>query len=194
VAPGFFFNKNTAYAEMALTHRQYIPLIHNRLNFAYRATYETTIGGAGKPFYAMPHLLSSYQTGVLMEGLGGNRSLRGVMRNRVIGDGIVLGNLELRYRMFDFKILKQNVNVIPHVFFDTGRVVKFTKMNLDAVPEAEREKFFDIGAEKFHSTAGIGARLLFNNNFVLSGELGKAFNEKDGNGKMGIYVGANVLF
>ena len=192
VAPEFFFNKNTAYAEMALTHRQYIPLIYNRLTFAYRAAYQSTLGSAGKPFYAMPQMLGSYQTGVLMEGLGGNRSLRGVMRNRVTGDGFVIGNFELRYRVFDFKILKQNVNVIPHVFFDTGRVVKFSKINLDAVPEAEREHFFDPGAETFHSSAGAGLRLWFNKNFVLTGDVGKALSKKDG--RMGIYIGANVLF
>jgi outer membrane protein assembly factor BamA len=192
-APRFLFNENNAYWEMVLTHRQYIPLTQH-ITLAYRASYQSTLGNDGKPFYAKPPLLGSHQTGVIMEGLGGNRSLRGVTRNRVIGDGFVLGNVELRYKLFDFRLLRQSIEVIPHIFFDAGRVVKFTKLNLENVPDADREKFFDIGAETFHSAAGAGVRLLINKNFVLTADFGKALSKKDGDGKLGIYVGANVLF
>ena len=129
-APGFFFNKNNAFNEMALTHRQYIPLtiplINSKMTFAYRLMYQTTLGAAGKPFYAMPQMLNSYQTGVLMEGLGGSRSLRGVMRNRVTGDGFVLGNFEMRCKFFDFKVLRQNVEVIPHTVSNSADLICIT--------------------------------------------------------------------
>ena len=37
-------------------------------------------------------------TGATNEGLGGVKTLRGVLRNRVIGDAFFMGNIELRWK------------------------------------------------------------------------------------------------
>ncbi len=42
------------------------------------------------------------------EGLGGSSTLRGVVRNRVIGDGFILGNVELRWKPVYFKFFNQD--------------------------------------------------------------------------------------
>jgi hypothetical protein len=43
-----------------------------------------------------------------------------------------------------------------------------------------------------HISAGAGLRIVMNENFIIAIDLGKAFNEQDGN--MGFYMGLNYLF
>ena len=43
-----------------------------------------------------------------------------------------------------------------------------------------------------HVTAGIGLKLVMNENFVMSADIGKALKEQDGN--MEFYIGLNYLF
>src|SRR5690606_33321495 len=85
------------HTKFALIHRQYLPIIQDMV-FAYRLTYQSTVGKSKVPYYAQPLLITSFLTAVENQGLGGKRSLRGVMRNRVVGDDIAFGNFELRYK------------------------------------------------------------------------------------------------
>ena len=79
------------------THRQYFTLIPKDLAFVYRLGYQTTISG-DVPFFYQSQVITSVLTGATSEGLGGSSTLRGIWRNRVIGDGILYGNIELRWK------------------------------------------------------------------------------------------------
>ena len=66
-------------------------------------------------------------------------------------------------------------------------------MDLSAVSVADKASYFSgIDTGKFHSAAGIGLKIGWNENFVISAEFGKAFEKQDGN--TGFYVGLNYLF
>jgi outer membrane protein assembly factor BamA len=142
-----------------------------------------------------PHIVPTFLTGATSQGLGGSRTLRGVLRNRVVGDGIVLGNFEMRFIFFRTVILNQNIYLGTNLFFDAGRVVD--KMDLD-LTQAEAEldeefpEYFNPGSESVHMSSGIGLKVGLNENFIVSLDFGKAFDRQDGN--TGFYINLNYLF
>ncbi|MFO7616431.1 MAG: hypothetical protein R6V75_04200, partial [Bacteroidales bacterium] len=56
-SPGFIGNKHP-YTTMVLTHRQYFTIFPDRLTFAYRLNYQTTIGGQ-IPWYMLSYTIGS---------------------------------------------------------------------------------------------------------------------------------------
>jgi len=182
-----FLNKES-FTKLSFTHRQYLPLIADRLTFAYRAGYQQTLSGH-TPFYMQPLMFTSTYTGAWNEGLGGQRSIRGINRNRIIGDGFVYANFELRWIAWRFNMANQNFYVGFNAFFDTGRITD--PIETGTLP-AEAEPYFNTGNESFHNAAGIGLKLAMNWNFVLSVEYGQAFDEQDGTSSL--YIALNYLF
>ena len=41
-----------------------------------------------------PYMITSFAKVTTTDGLGGAKTIRGILRNRVVGDGIVYGNLK----------------------------------------------------------------------------------------------------
>ena len=67
------------------------------------------------------------------------------------------------------------------------------EMDLSAVSATDRATYFsNYESGKFHSAAGIGLKIGWNENFIISADYGKAFNKQDGNS--GMYIGLNYLF
>ena len=163
------------------------------LQFAYRLDYQTTIGSNKVPYFAQPELITSFLIAASNQGLGGKSSVRGILRNRVVGDAVGFGNFEFRYKFLRFEWLKQNFYLGTNVFFDSGLVLQPIEMDLSAVSATDRATYFsNYESGKFHSAAGIGLKIGWNENFVISADYGKAFNKQDGNS--GMYIGLNYLF
>lgn len=96
---------------------------------------------AGAPLFEL-----SYFGGVdPIEGVGGERSVRGIPKARYIGRGKALASTELRVHMLDSIILDRPVAFALVAFLDTGRVWQL---------RGNDGPFFD-----FHSGAGGGLRL-----------------------------------
>ncbi|RPH90908.1 MAG: hypothetical protein EHM72_18550, partial [Calditrichaeota bacterium] len=112
-----------SFAKFSFTHRQYFPLMPNRLTLAYRLGYQTTFSGK-TPFFYLPMIETSEMQAAKSEGLGGDRFTRGIRRNRIIGEGIFFGNVELRYKLLRFTALKQNFYIGVNPFLDFGQVIK----------------------------------------------------------------------
>jgi hypothetical protein len=190
-APGFL-NSSFPHSKLAVIHRQYFTLA-NDLSFAYRIDYQMTLGNGKVPYFAQPLLITSYLVAATNQGMGGKSSLRGVLRNRVVGDAIGFGNFELRYKFLRFDWLNQNFYLGTNLFFDAGIILKQVDMNLGAVSETDLATYFKTyETGKFHSSAGIGLKIGWNENFIVSVDFGKALNKQDGN--TGIYIGLNYLF
>jgi hypothetical protein len=189
------------YLKIYATHRQYLSIVKNRLTFAYRIGYQTSIVNEA-PWYAEQFIITSELRGSTSEGLGGGKTLRGIKRNRVVGDGVLYGNLELRWKVVFFKFIGQNFYIGLNGFVDGGRVVKLipTKDQVDALPSENdfvypafvKSDYFDLGAEKLHSSWGAGLRIAMNENFIIAVDYGRVMSEKDGGS--GIYIGLNYLF
>ena len=185
-------NETFPHTKMAIIHRQYFTLSSD-LSFAYRLDYQMTLGNNHVPYYAQPLLITSYLVAATNQGLGGKSSIRGVLRNRVIGDNVGFGNFEFRYKFLRFEMFNQNFYLGTNVFFDSGIILKPVTIDFTRVSASDKATYFnDYAAGKFHSAAGIGLKIGWNENFIISADFGKALNTQDGT--MGSYIGLNYLF
>jgi hypothetical protein len=195
-APKFTSNMEQGFLKLAITHRQYFTLVKKKLTFAYRLAYQGTIAGY-TPSYAQVLMYYARMTGAYNEGLGGGRTLRGVIRNRVIGDGWVMGNFEFRWRFYNFVLANQNWYLALSANFDSGRVVQFIDVeskteDITYPPGESKEDYFNFGNEGFHNAAGAGFYIGWNENFIVRVNYAMAFDEQDGNS--GLYIGLNFVF
>ena len=186
-----FLGAESSFAKLSLTHRQYFTIIKNDLSFAYRLNYQTTIGGH-VPFYYQTQVIVSELKGASAEGLGGGSTLRGIIRNRVVGDGYILGNVEARWKFVRFRFINNNFYLGLNGFLDFGRVTNKIEANQGASYGEFRDDYFDIDAEKMHFSYGAGLRVVMNQNFIIKLDYGIAADDRDGNS--GMYIGMNYIF
>jgi hypothetical protein len=192
-APGFLFNPEFSYAKLVLIHRQYFTLIKDRLSFVYRIGYQGTIGGTA-PFFMQPYMLSSYSSITKTDGLGGAKTLRGILRDRIVGDGVAYGNLELRWKFLKTHMGKQNLYFALNGFSDFGMVVQEVKFDKSKISIDDQARYFDFSFEKdkLHPSLGAGLRIALNENFILAVDYGFALNKQDG--LKGLYINVGNLF
>jgi hypothetical protein len=183
----------SSFSKLSLTHRQYFTLIPDDLSFAYRLNYQTTLSG-DVPFYYQYQVITSIMKGATSEGLGGAKTLRGIIRNRVVGDGYFLGNAEIRWKFTRFQFINNNFYLGLNTFADVGKVTeKIGALDqLRVMSSIPQEDYFDWDAEKLHTSYGLGLRIAMNENFIIAIDYGLAANKQDGDS--GFYMGLNYLF
>jgi outer membrane protein assembly factor BamA len=188
LVPGFI-SDGYSYARVAFTHRQYFTLIPKRVNLAYRLSYQARLAG-DMPFYMLPLVFNSAPQ-LTLSGLGGARTMRGVLRNRVVGEDFVYGNAELRWKVFRAVILNQNFYVALAGFADAGMVTG--KYKLPEITDPEGIAWLSRGEKgKLHISYGAGAHFAVNDNFVITMDYGWAADPRDG--IRGTYIGLGFLF
>lgn len=185
-APSFLGNDNS-YTKLMLTHRQYFTLFPKRLTFAYRLSYQSKIAGT-MPFYMLPLVFDSKET---KDGLGGSKNLRGIMRNRITGDGFAFGNFEFRWKFLSTVLFNQNLYLALNPFVDAGIITKKYDFDTSDIP-AGQLKDFQFADEKIHLTYGMGFRIAINSNFIIAADYGFAADKQDGN--TGLYIGLDYIF
>lgn len=189
------FLSEEGFARFYAIYRQYFTIVPKDLSLAYRIGYQTTVGG-NVPFYFKNQLITSVLAGTTSEGLGGSKNLRGVLRNRVVGDGVLYGNVELRWKAVRFNLINQNFYIGLVGFTDMGMVTDKVEFEMpdagDMFGGESVSDFFNPDSESLHLSAGAGLRIVMNENFIIAADFGKAFNEQDGNS--GFYIGLNYLF
>lgn len=94
---------------------RFVPL-GPRFVFATRLAFDWAFGDV--PFFELPYLGGLYQT----EGIGGTSSVRGLPRDRYVGELELLGNAELRATLADFVFAGATTSLRTVVFADAGRV------------------------------------------------------------------------
>ena len=175
--PGTIGN-SFSYFALTGTHRQYLS-INRKLTFAYR--FSGRLMSAGAPFFTVSQQDGSFE---VAEGLGGSKTIRGILFNRIIGRNIAYANLELRYKIHS---LFSDGFVALLLFHDAGR-------SFDSVPE--RLPVGDKGDESdvLHRSLGTGIRVAMNSTFIIRLDIGRAFDSSiDGEG-IKIYIGLDWLF
>ena len=198
IAAPKWLGTSVPHYKFCATMRQYLPLGTPKLVFAYRLAYQGFLGNA--PWYAMP-VYTTMGPKPDYDGLGGYRTVRGIMLNRVQGLHTGFYNAELRYRFIDFKLFKQNIAFAVSGFSDGTHVFKpydmtmseTTRANL-AIAAPEKLKLYDqfVHPNKkdgFHGSAGGGLRFIMNENFIVAFEYARCFNKQDGDGAFYINVG-----
>ncbi len=192
VAPGFIGDGHYSFVKLSFIHRQYFTLAKEDLSFAYRIGYQGTIAGTA-PFYVQSYMLNSFSQTTTIDGLGGSRTLRGILRNRVVGDGVVYGNAEFRWKFVRFRWIKQNFYLALNAFADAGMVVQPTTINKSGIPAGvDQALYFSSDKESPHLALGGGFRIVMNQNFIICADYGQALDKRDGSN--GIYVGLGYLF
>ena len=182
-----FTGKESSYIKLALTHRQYFTLRKEVLNLAYRISYQPKIAGE-IPFYMLPFVYDSKQN---RDGLGGAKTLRGILRNRIVGNDLLFSNIELRWKFYRGIVMNQNLYLAINTFVDAGMVTREYEFDKSNVPNDEL-KNIATESETIHGSYGAGLNIVMNHNFIVSINYGRAINPQDG--KDGVYVGLNFLF
>lgn len=127
-----------------------------------------------------------------MEGYGGAYTIRGALMQRIVTDDFLLGTLELRSRLINFRLIKQNWYIGAVLFMDAGRILNPVKLNLDDLPPESLSTYFNTGDRSIHKSFGAGLKLAMNENFVLSAEFAVPSDPQDG--ISGLYLGLGYQF
>ncbi len=193
--PSFLSNTDFSYARIILTHRQYFTLIPETLNLAYRVSYQGKISGE-MPFYMMPFMFQSAPK-LTRDGVGGSKTVRGVRRNRVVGDGFFFGNVELRGKILRTNFLRQNFYIALSAFADAGMVTQKYDFNSSGIPGSLPghlpSEIIDPEAKEVpHMGVGGGIHFALNQNFIVTVDYGIAVKKEDGD--TGLYINLDFLF
>ncbi len=186
-----FNGKKNSFLGFTAIHRHYIPIVKKKLTFAYRLGYKGVLAGE-MPWYFNSYLINSFNLAAYREGLGGASSLRGVLRNRVIGDGYGYGNFCMRYTFLKFKVGKQNIYLALNGFLDAGKVFQVYEFDKSLIPEAEQSKYFLDTEDKMHYSVGGGLHIALNANFIIRVNYGHALDAQDG--ESATYITTNWIF
>ena len=200
-APDIIDRKGYSNLGFTFVGSQYVPVWKDKLTFAYRLGIQTKLAGE-IPYYFINNLNTLFFRKVYTEGLGGNASVRGINRNGVIGNGMAWLNTEFRWRIVNFRFINQNFHIALNPFFDMGQVIQ--PYRLEEQKEAYRNSlvygavngpncFYSGDEEKLHATAGCGLKIVMNRNFVISVEMARALDNRDGQ-KLWNNIGFNYLF
>ena len=192
IAPRFIGDGHFGFVKLSVIHRQYFTLVREILSFTYRIGYQGTIAGKA-PFYIQTYMLNSFSQTTTIDGLGGSRTLRGILRNRVVGDGVAYANAEFRWKFVRFRWIRQNFYLGLNAFADAGMVVQRIPIDKSGIPASVNQSlYFSTDKESPHLALGGGFRIVMNQNFVVCADFGQAMDKRDGSN--GLYVGLGYLF
>jgi hemolysin activation/secretion protein len=91
-----------------------------------------------------------------LSGLGGAKTIRGMLNNRVVGEDFIYSNVELRWKVIRTIILNQNFYIALAGFADAGMITG--KYKLPEITDPEGIAWLAGGEkEKLHITYGAGA-------------------------------------
>jgi len=202
-APDMIDAKGYGHLTFTGVFHHYVPLIGDELTFCYRLGAQNVLAG-DIPFYAMLNTNLLFFKKIYTESFGGSTTGRGINRNSVIGKGVAWLNVELRWRLTNFKFINQNWCVALNPLFDAGMVTQSYRLDEQKEAMEALESIYSFSStdtdlvysgsdETIHTSAGCGLKLIMNKNFVVSAELAKALSKHDGDG-MKAYIGFNYIF
>ena len=190
----------------------FIPILSDRLVFAYRVATQNTIAGKS-PYYIDTYKNELYIDHNRYYSLGGATSIRGLMRDRIWVPGFAYATAELRSRIFNFDMFNQHFYLGMNLFLDAGVVTQKYDIDEDFVRQAidnqladpdswvsrnnkKVEDFFDFNANVHnpHFGTGAGLKLAMNENFVLSCEWAMPFSKQDNYTNSNFYIGMGYMF
>lgn len=211
-----FWTYNAAFGEdkefnnlmFNFSFKHFVPVYKDYITFAYRLGTQLTVAG-NSPFYLNNYYNNLFIQRVLYEGLGGGNTVRGMMRNRVTAKGYAFANVEFRFKICKFDIGKEHFFIGLNPFFDVGMILQPYELHENIIREniAQNDPDFDINdLDKYilfgddaqvyrpHMSAGIGLKLMMNDNFVLSVDWAAPFDKRDNGSMANFYVKMGYMF
>lgn len=171
VSPNLGRHVPFGYEELSVNLRFFQALGTKRVIFAARLVGDVLLGDV--PFYEM----SRYDE---TNAIGGVKGLRGVLAQRYYGKVKVFSNLELRFRLFEFRVFKKTYTLGAVSFFDSGRVWS------DLSPSRQLD---GTGIGLKYGVGG-GLRLMQGTTFVVRGDIAWSPDARP----IGAYVTAGHMF
>ena len=159
-----------SFTRWTLTDRRYFALTR-RLTLANRILIQDVSGDP--PFHELHRVQTSFKQ---EEGLGGDGTVRGMLRNRYTGKGLFLWNLEARWRLWEWSGFGRDFHAVLTGFVDSGRVW--------ADGLRDNQLLTDL-----HHGAGGGLRLGMGENFIIAIDAAKG--DEAG---VQVYTGLGYLF
>lgn len=191
IAAPKFLGSSESYLKIHAAFRQYIPLVKESLTFAYRLDYQEFLGDA--PWYVIPFYTPG---GPVYDNaaLGGFRSVRGLMYNRVEGSALGFINAELRWKFAGFTLLNQDIGLMLSGFCDGITALKAfdTTNRTGAFPKLYSKYIDSSRGDSIHLASGAALKFILNRNFVLNIEYAHALSAQDGPGV--IYFNTDFYF
>ena len=193
IAAPEFLGSTTGYSKLNVTFRHYVPIYRDKVVFAYRLNYQGFLGKTA-PWYVMPYYTivgRNYD----YDGIGGYRTVRGILQNRVQGKHTGFFNAEFRYRFIDFKLWNQNIAFAVSAFCDGAGVLNGIDLrNKTGYRPDLHQKFINLAQSyNIHLAAGGGIRFIMNRNFIVAVEYAYRFRKED-NQKGAFYLNTGFLF
>ena len=160
------------YAQLVLHWRHYITLFPERLVLAYHLGLQHTFSG-DVPFYNLNEIATLFYAYEENAGLGSRYTIRGYRYNRIAAAGYAWGNFELRCTPFRFKLFGQHFDIVLNPFLDLACITRTYRL---AQQKALGAAFYQDRRLPLMASAGMGGKLHMNTNFILSVDVGKAFD------------------
>jgi hypothetical protein len=184
-----FTGSATGFSRIIITHRQYFTLYPERLSLSGRIAYQGTLSGK-IPWY-MLSMIQRFGPDYNRDGLGGAKTLRGVLRARVVGEDVAYSNIELRWKFLKTIIWNQNLHLSLVPFADFGLIIKPYKLPSTTNPDALA--YLAKGSkDDLHPTVGTSIFAALNENFVVGMQYGHTFDKRDGN--QGFYIVMSFMY
>lgn len=156
-APGLLQSNGNSFLKLSASFHKYINLYKDKIIFASRLMYQSTLFGK-TPFYMQSFLFSTRVVSSLIEGLGGGKTIRGIDRNRVISDGFLLSNSEIRCNVFEFNFLKQSFSLEINPFIDAGISTKLIEYDKTLIPD--NPYIIPDTKDQIHASVGSGFQVI----------------------------------
>ena len=116
----------------------------------------------------------------------GSKSLRGILKNRLVGNSIGFANLEARWKFLRTKLFGQNLYLALNGFVDAGQIL------MEYGNDTYERYYGSDDDQGLHISYGGGFRIALNENFIVAVDFGLAADEQDGNS--GLYIGLGYLY
>jgi hemolysin activation/secretion protein len=131
------------------------------------------------------------------DGIGGYRTVRGLLRDRVQALDEAYYNIEFRWKFVKFKIKKQNIYLGLNAFFDGVITTRYYDLSYKGINDpsirSEYDKYINTTRKDgLHMAAGGGLRIAINQNFIIAVDYAVPFKKQDGKGSL--YVNTGFLF
>lgn len=161
--------------------------------FAYRIAYTGTLAG-DVPFYMQQIIPMLVPHTMLTEGLGSAKTMRGLFENRIVADGVAWANVELRVKLVKFSLLNQYFYIAVNPFFDCGLITQPYRLDRQAQSLGYSDTHaLRRQAQQLATAAGLGFKLAWNENFIITLELARSFDPILGN-DFWFDAGVNYVF
>ena len=178
----------SSFTKHIATIRYYHHLFKPDITATFRISSQQRLHGK-IPLYA---LNTFYETRQNQDGIGGAFTQRGIGRNRIVSDGFVLLNAEMRKTVSQFELAKLHCQFDVSLFTDLSYITQEYQYNDQNIPETQHSKLISREPQNINITFGPGLYFIYNSNNIISFNLGYSPNEQLG--KIGIYVGSSLLF